>query len=74
MAFRRHCSTGTVSKRLAARRLLGLNGYVIHDRGDPIYLDVSTFGFPTRVMNNSDKPNYFVCTVSSVRCSQRLVK
>ncbi|CAM9956195.1 unnamed protein product [Ectocarpus sp. 8 AP-2014] len=64
MAFRRHCSP--VSKRLAARRLSGLNGYVVHDGGDPIYLDISTFGFPTRVMNNSDKPNVFVCTLSSV--------
>ncbi|CBJ48991.1 hypothetical protein Esi_0115_0032 [Ectocarpus siliculosus] len=63
MAFRRHCSS--VSKRLAARLLLGLNGYVVHDSGDPIYLDISTFDFPTRVMNNSDKPKVFVCTVTA---------
>ncbi|CAM9468976.1 unnamed protein product [Ectocarpus sp. 4 AP-2014] len=63
MAFRRHCSP--VSKQLAARRTLKLNGYVVHDGGDPIYLDVSTFGFPARVMNNSDKPNCFVCTVTA---------
>ncbi|CBJ49010.1 hypothetical protein Esi_0115_0058 [Ectocarpus siliculosus] len=63
MAFRRHCSP--VSKRLAARLLLGLNGYVVHDGGDPIYLDISTFGFPARVMNNSDKPHVFVCTVTA---------
>ncbi|CAM9499613.1 unnamed protein product [Ectocarpus sp. 6 AP-2014] len=65
MAFRRHCSPVTVSKRLAARLLLGLNGDVVHDGGDPIYLDISTFGFPTRVMNNSDKPHVFVCTVTA---------
>ncbi|CAN0003925.1 unnamed protein product, partial [Ectocarpus sp. 12 AP-2014] len=63
MAFRRHCSP--VSKQLAARRRLSMNGYVVHDGGDLIYLEVSTFGFPARVMNNSDKPNVFVCTVTA---------
>ncbi|CAM9422045.1 unnamed protein product, partial [Ectocarpus sp. 13 AM-2016] len=32
-----------------------------------------TFGFPVRVMSNSDKPNVFVCTVISVHCFQRLI-
>ncbi|CAM9579470.1 unnamed protein product [Ectocarpus fasciculatus] len=68
MAFKRQYTEG-VSKRLAARRRLNLNGYVVHDGGDPIYPDVSTFGFPARVVNNCAKPNVYVCTVTAGYCS-----
>ncbi|CAM9746429.1 unnamed protein product [Ectocarpus fasciculatus] len=64
MAFKSQC-TAVVSKRLAMRRRLKLNGYVVHDGGDPIHLDTSTVGFPAPVINNSAKPNVYVCTVTA---------
>lgn len=69
MIFTRCCTavSNTKPSYMKKRRLVPntREHHVVRDGGDPIDLDVSTSGFPARVMNNSEKPNVYVCRVTA---------